>query len=81
MLDFTYDPPARSRGKPFKWILIDSLIIAGIAFVATLPQARMPTAEDIYFAVRAFLYSFLLQLAIERGIKRYVKTNNSGGGK
>jgi len=55
------------------WIVIDSLIIAGIAFVvafvAALPGDRLPTLFDIYVAVKAFLYSFMIQLAVERGLK------------
>jgi hypothetical protein len=74
MLDILYDPPERNPGeKPLKWMLIDSAIVAGIAFVAALPAARVPTLEDLYLAVRAFFYMFLVQLAIERGIKPIVK--------
>ena len=69
MLDFAYDPPDRNPGKPWLWILVDSLIIGLIAFVATLPGDRLPDIYDIYVAVRAFLYSFLMQVAIERGLK------------
>lgn len=54
-----------------KWILIDSLIIAGIAFVSSLPGDRLPTLYDIYVAVKAFLYSFLIQFMAEKGIKPY----------
>ena len=74
MLDLLYDPPSRNPGeKPFKWMLIDSAIVAAIAFIATLPATRIPTLDDFYFAVRAFFYTFLAQLAIERGIKPIVK--------
>jgi len=69
LLDFAYDPPERNPGKPLKWILIDSLVIAGIAFVAVLPSDRLPSALDIYVAVKAFIYSLLVQLAVERGLK------------
>ena len=71
MLDFSYDPPDRNPGKPLKWILIDSLIIAGIAFVSTLPGNRLPNLLDLYVALKAFAYSLLVQLAVERGIKKY----------
>ncbi len=83
MLDIAYDPPSRNPGKPWKWIVIDSLIIAGIAFVAALPSDRLPAIYDVYVALRAFVYSFLLQLAVERGLKKYLinkslnKNNNS----
>lgn len=69
-----YDPPERNPVKPLKWIVVDSLVIAGIAFVSTLPGNRLPDIFDIYVGLRAFLYSFLIQLAIERGVKVY-KTN------
>jgi len=77
LLDFAYDPPERNPGKPFKWILIDSAIIAGIAFVAALPSDRLPSALDIYVAVKAFVYSLLVQLAVERGLKP--RLNKNGG--
>jgi len=76
MLDFGWDPPERDPGKPIKWILIDSLIIAGIAFIAVLPPDRLPSLLDLYVALKAFAYSFLIQLAVERGLKPYIK----GGG-
>ena len=73
MLDISYDPPSRSRGKPFKWIIMDSLIIACIAFLATLPAGKPPTIEELYVALKTFAYAFLAQLAIERGLKPYVE--------
>jgi len=69
VLDMAYDPPHRNPGKPIKWIVIDSLIIAGIAFVSALPGNRLPNLMDLYVALKAFAYSFLIQLAVERGIK------------
>jgi len=78
VLDILYDPPNRNPGeKPLEWILIDSAIVAAIAFVAALPAARTPTLEDLYVALRAFLYVFLVQLAVERGIKPAIKKNKS----
>ena len=71
MLDMIYDPPDRNPGKPLKWIILDSLIIALIAFVSLLPMDRLPTFYDIYVALRAFAYSFLIQFMMERGIKPY----------
>jgi hypothetical protein len=84
VLDILYDPPSRNPGeKPLVWMLIDSAIVAAIAFVAALPAGRTPTLEDLYVAVRAFLYVFLVQLAIERGVKPTVKkrenTNTNAG--
>jgi hypothetical protein len=51
--------------------LIDSAIIAGIAAVAALPSDRLPSTIELYTALKAFAYSFLFQLAVERGLKKY----------
>jgi hypothetical protein len=83
MLDFFYDPPNRPKSKPWKWILVDSAIIAGIAFLSTLPTDRLPDVLDLYLAVKAFMYAFLIQLAVERGLKPYIskrKNSNEEGG-
>ena len=77
MLDFTYDPPDRNPGKPWKWIVIDSLIIAGIAFISTLPSDRLPSLLDAYIAVKAFIYAFLIQVAVERGLKPRLNRRNN----
>ena len=70
--------------KPLKWVIIDSLIIAGIAFVSLLPSDRLPSVWDLYVALRAFLYAFLVQTAVELGIKpaldRRVRKNGYKGG-
>ena len=76
MLDVLYDPPKRRETKSFKWIIVDSAIIAGIAFMATLPADRLPSLLDLYIALRAFFYALLLQLAVERGLKPRIKTRN-----
>lgn len=65
LLDFFADPPKRRQRKPLSYIVIDSLIIAGVSFAASLPGDRLPTIVDGYIAFKAFLYSFLLQLAID----------------
>jgi len=57
-----------NRRKPLKWILIDSLIVGGIAMAAAMPNA-VPTITDLWVMFKGFLGSFLIQLAIERGIK------------
>ena len=77
VLDFAYDPPDRNPGKPLKWILIDSAIIAGIAALAALPSDRLPGIVELYVALKAFAYAFLTQLAIERGIKPYIANKNN----
>jgi hypothetical protein len=84
MLDFAYDPPNRNPGKPWKWMIMDSLIIAGIAFLSALPSDRFPTMLDAYVALKAFTYSFLVQVAVERGLKPYLSSNKEsleGGNK
>jgi hypothetical protein len=81
MLDVAYDPPksaSKNEGqqkqpKPFVWIIIDSIIIASIALLASLPSDRLPSLLDLYTALKAFLYSFVVQLAVERGLKPLVK--------
>jgi len=80
MLDFLWDPPNRNPGKPWKWIIIDSLIIAGIAGLAALPGDRFPSMTDVYIATKAFLYSFLVQVAVEKGIKPYFERRNNREG-
>lgn len=58
-----------SRRKHWKWIALDSLIIAGIAFFAVLPSS-LPDIEDLYICVRAFGAAFLLQAAVELGLRK-----------
>jgi hypothetical protein len=77
MLDMTYDPPNRQNTKSITWIIIDSAIIAAIAFLAALPIDRLPNIFGLYIALKAFAYSFLVQLAVERGIKPRLNKNNS----
>ena len=74
-MDFSYDPPDRNPGKPWVWMVIDSLIIAGIAFISVLPGDRFPNLFDMYVALKAFIYSFLVQVAVERGLKPYLSNN------
>jgi hypothetical protein len=81
VLDFAYDPPARRNYKPFKWIVVDSAVIAGIAFIALLPAERLPTVLDLYVALRAFLYALLVQLAVERGLKPRLRETKRVGEK
>ena len=81
MLDFTYDPPDRNPGKPWKWIMIDSLVIAGIAFISTLPSDRLPSLLDAYISLKAFTYAFLIQVAVERGLKPRLNSRNNNNNK
>jgi len=85
MLDIAYSPPRNTGGsdeektqsKAIKWIIIDSIIIATIALLSSLPADRLPSLLDLYVALKAFLYSFFIQLAIERGLKPLFKSKNN----
>lgn len=55
--------------KPWKWMIIDSAIIAGISFFSGLVEGP-PTLMTMYRSGVAFGLAFFLQLAIERGLKR-----------
>lgn len=55
--------------KTWTEILIDSAIIGGIAIFATI-GSMPPTLETVWIAFKAFGAAFLLQLAIERGLKK-----------
>jgi len=59
----------RNERKPWRWMLIDSAIIAGISFFSGLVEGP-PTWMGLYKAAVAFGLAFFLQLAIERGLKR-----------
>lgn len=72
-----YRPRERNASKPLRWILLDSLIIGGIVFISAMPMDRLPNVYDVYVAVRGFLYAFLIQLAVERGIKPHMDRNNT----
>jgi len=81
MLDMLYDPPTRNHKKPLKWILFDSFVIGLMAFAASLPYDRIPSHLDLYIALRAFIYSFAMQLFVEYGIKPYWRDRGNRGGK
>jgi hypothetical protein len=71
VLDFlsrSHNPTSKRRRKSLGWIVGDSVIIAGIAFVARLPEA-WPSTVDIWCAGKAFFYALLVQLAVERGLR------------
>lgn len=63
------NPSRKNSRKPFKWIIFDSLIFAGITFFAAWTDP-VPTFEQLCIMLKSFGGAFLLQLAIERGIKR-----------
>jgi hypothetical protein len=84
MLNIAYDPPEdeekQKQLKPFMWIIIDSIIIASIALLASLPADRLPSLLDLYVALKAFFYSFVVQLAVERGLKPLVRSRGEEKG-
>jgi len=61
--------------KSLKDMLIDSGIVATIAFLSALPPDRPPSFEDFYVALYAFAMSFVLQLAVYRGLRKHVPVN------
>jgi len=72
MLDFVnrkHNPEPKRARKPLKWIIIDSLIIAALVFVSSLPD-RIPDLQDLYLAFKVAMYSFFVQLVVELGIRR-----------
>ena len=56
------------EAKPWTWIVIDSLIIGFIALGAVMPST-IPTVADCWVMLRAFFIAFILQVAVERGLK------------
>lgn len=55
--------------KTWKAMIIDAAIIGGIAIFAAIGSMD-PSYEMLWIAFKGFGGAFLLQLAIERGIKR-----------
>ena len=66
------NPEKKDEVKPWKWILIDSLIIAALATAVNMPSA-IPGVNEAWVMAKAFFGAFFLQLAIERGIKRVLR--------
>jgi len=79
VLSIAHDPED-NHGKSMAWIVLDSIIVACIAFISTLPSTHLPSLLDLYTSLKAFAYAFFIQLAVERGIKPYLKRRNSGKG-
>ena len=66
------DPKRASNGdgrKKWENMVIDALIIGGIALLATLGN-EIPSQVEIYVCLKAFGLAFLAQIAIERGLKK-----------
>jgi len=52
--------------KTTKDMLLDSLLVGAIVFIASLPSTGIPTIDNLYSAIRGFLYYFLAQLIVDR---------------
>lgn len=63
------NPQRKNTRKEIEWILVDSIIIGAIAMAASMPST-IPTPIHLYVMLKAFIGSFFIQLAIERGLKR-----------
>ena len=59
----------KNTPKPWKWMLIDSAIIGGIAAFAAIGGGG-PTWDTLWVIIKAFGLAFCVQLAVERGLKR-----------
>ena len=57
------------KRKAWRWMLIDSAIIGGIALAAVMGNTP-PGWAEAWVMLKAFTGAFVLQLAIERGLKR-----------
>ena len=55
--------------KAWKWMLVDSAIIGAIAMAASMPST-VPEIADLWVMFKAFLGAFILQIAVERGLKK-----------
>ena len=55
--------------KTWREMLVDSAIIGGIVVFATIGSLP-PTLDTAWIAFKAFGAAFILQLAVERGLKR-----------
>jgi len=63
------NPKKKNTRKPWKWMLADSLIVGLIATVASMPST-IPSVAECWVMFKAFLGSFIFQVAVERGLKR-----------
>ena len=73
MLNIASQPRSGEDGedtrKTWREMLIDSAIIGGIAVFAVIGSAP-PTWDTAWIAFKAFGAAFIIQLAVERGLKR-----------
>lgn len=63
------DGEGKNGRKTWTAMIIDSAIIGFIAMAASMP-AVIPTQDDMWIMFKAFFGAFILQLAVERGLKR-----------
>jgi len=67
--------------KNTKDMLLDSLLVGAIVFVSSLPSTGIPTLDNLYSAIRGFLYYFLAQLIVDRvtaNIEKQIKKSERG---
>jgi len=73
LLNIASQPRSGENGedtrKTWREMLIDSAIIGGIAVFAVIGSAP-PTWDTAWTAFKAFGAAFIIQLAVERGLKR-----------
>ncbi len=58
-----------SSRKAWRWMIVDAAIVGGIAAFAAIGGGG-PTWGTAWVAFKGFGLAFLLQLAVERGLKR-----------
>ena len=59
--------------KTTKDMLVDSLLVGAIVFIASLPSTGIPSLDNLYSAIRGFFYYFLAQLIVDRVTGSIVK--------
>jgi len=52
--------------KTTRDMVLDSLLVGLIVFIASLPPTNLPTSDNLYASIRGFLYYFLAQLIVNR---------------
>uniref|UniRef100_A0A6M3Y174 Uncharacterized protein n=1 Tax=viral metagenome TaxID=1070528 RepID=A0A6M3Y174_9ZZZZ len=73
ILDLISQPEINADGekkkKTWRNMVIDAVIIGGIAVAAVMGN-DVPGTVEMWVMLKAFTAAFLLQLAIERGLRR-----------
>jgi len=65
----TRDAIPKTRRDIFVEQVINSLIVAAIAFVSVLPTETLPTLFHFYVAIKAFLITFFIEMRKYRKIE------------